>query len=266
MTTGAETETAFFLKDGSPYVGAVFEMDDGRAFGEVTASCPACGGSGTGRRGTCRRCNGTRSVFDQAIVYTEAQLEKLRAGQDKRRQRKQAAEIERLEAIHQAHLDCETQNQDVYDRARREPDQRFLADCLSKSEEHGGLSEAQLAKMRRILDDLDEDRLRYAGSVALGAIGDRVDAVLTGVRTWVQQVEAYVGAGMVDVHVSELMDEDGNAVVVVHRSLSFEPGERAVISGQVTEASDAKGWTRTRLSRVAVLERLPSIEPPGVSP
>lgn len=263
LDTLNEDAPAHFFADGRPYAGQVFESDSGRSFGEIMKTCPACGGCGKSRSGrVCRQCGGDRQIFDQALVFSADAIRKRMTAQDKRKAKKQDAELERLGAIEDAHLACVADHPEIYARAQAERGNAFLSDCLDKSVKMGGLTEAQLSAMKRILDGLDADRQMFAGSKPVGTSGDEIELEVRGVRTWKMQMPAYQGRGMQDVIVSLLVDEAGNALTMVHKSTSVAAGERAIVRGTVKEADSRNGWTATRLAKPQIVERLAAVEEP----
>lgn len=261
--TVTEAAPAHFFADGRPYSGRVFEVGDGRLFGEVMKPCPSCGGHGRSYRGqVCRRCRGDREIFDQALVFTAEALHKRVIAQDRRKAKKQSAELERLGAIEDAHLACVADHLEIYARAQTERGNAFLADCLDKSVKMGGLTAAQLEAMKRILDGLDADRQMFAGSRPVGEVGEQIEIEVSGVRSWKMQMPAYQGRGMQDVFVSLLVDAAGNALTMIHKSINVVAGERVVVRGMIRETDTRNGWTATRLGRPEIVARLAAAEEP----
>ena len=66
---------------------------------------------------------------------------------------------------------------------------------------------------------------------------------------------------MQEVFGTEMIDPEGRAFYAMTSSFSLEKGERVLLAGTVKCHDDRRGWTRTRLNRVKVLDHLPSVSP-----
>lgn len=249
------SQETHYTGDGTPYDGEVADSGRGFLFGSGMVRCPSCA-AGSGRR-TCRRCGGSKKVYDQFKVYTEEQFARLTASREKRKLAKQGEEIRRQEAIREGHLDYVSTHRELVEKAAAERDNPFLRDLLEKSEKYGGLTDAQTEAMRSVVTSLEDARKRHAASVPLGAPGDAVEAELECLSCRTVQKPNFRRTDMEDLHVSEFTDPEGNAVVVLSNRLRFEKGERFRISGVVKEVDNARGFVRTRLGAVTVLEHSP---------
>lgn len=249
---------SYYLESGKPYDGPVFESQKGIRFGEMTLTCPACGGSGRSFRSSCRKCGGSRTIFDQVKVYDEAGLARLIKDRARRRTKKQEGEIARQEAIDEGHATCVAEHADLFARAEKERGNLFLQDLIDKSRLYGGLNDAQVAAMRRSLDALDVERARYAASRPLGQVGDSIVIEAECVAVRVITRPNYMKTDMVDVHVHELMDENGSAILFSASKPLLEAGERVRIEALIAKTDDARGYPRTMLSSPKNLERLPA--------
>ena len=252
---------SYYLENGSSYDGPVFESQKGIRFGEMNVSCPACGGSGRSFRSTCRKCGGSKTVFDQVKVYDEAALSRLIKARDRRRTKKQEGEIARQEAIDEGHAACVAEHADLFSRAEKERRNLFLQDLIDKSKLYGGLNDAQVTAMRRSLDALDAERARYAASKPLGEIGEviAIEAECVAVRLITRP--NYMKTDMVDVHVHELVDADGSAILFSASKPLLEAGERVRIEGTIAKTDDARGYPRTMLGSPKIMERLTASSP-----
>lgn len=72
--------------------------------------------------------------------------------------------------------------------------------------------------------------------------------------------KAFKGGRMEQIFISELADKAGNCFVTITSAFSMERGERALIRGTVKKHDERKGWARTQLNRVMILERKPVLE------
>lgn len=253
----ATADTEHFLADGTPYRGQVYETEDGKSFGEISVDCWRCRGSGHGRRGgRCPECGGARAKFDQALVFTQEQLDVRLAGRERRSQKKMQAEADRLAAIRERHEQFVAEHQELFDRAAAAMDIPFVRDLMEKSEQWGGLTQAQVDALQRLLDRKDGDAAAYAGSAPVGVVGETIELELYCRSSFLKSVEAYQGRGMENVHINEFVDQSGNAVSILSRNFAMPIGQYAKIRGTVKGGDDKRGWHRTFLSKPVLIEQL----------
>lgn len=250
---GVTTQASHFLSDGTEYRGEVFESRDGRfLFGEMDVPCAACNGSGRGMRGPCPRCKGARTVFEQVKVYDEAGLSRLQKQQDKRRLSKQSAEIERQEAVALGHQDYVAAHKDIFERAVAERSNDFLQDLVAKSQQYGGLTDAQTRAMGNAIAKIDAERALYASSRPIGIEGDEIDREFECMRVFTTRRPNFQRTGMEDVHVHELRDDDGNAAIVFGRRSLAAEGDRIAVRATVARFDDRRGYSCTILGSAKV--------------
>lgn len=255
-------DTDYFLADGTPYRGQVFEDQKGKSFGEVYVDCWKCNASGRSRRGgSCSECRGERRTFDQALIFTRDQYEQRLKGRDRRNQKKMTAEADRLAAILERHEQFVAGHSDLFRRARRVADNTFIADLLAKSEIWGGLTEAQTNAMRTALDRMDDDAAFYAKSGPIGADGESVEIELVCRRSFQTTMAAFQGRGMETVFINELADRNQNAVSIISRKTLIPVGSVMRISGVIKGTDEKRGWCRTLLTKPSILENLTEFSP-----
>lgn len=268
MTTEAQPEDptlagqAWFLADGTRHTGDVFETADGKPFGEVEADCRSCGGTGRFRfnkRRPCRVCDGEKVVFDQARLYTEAEIAAKESRQRKAAATRESKRVERESNAligHQAFVDA---NPELWARMQASED-KFVQDVSMKSMQWGGLTEAQLEAVKNTFKRQDEEKTLYANSAHVGAVGDRIEVEVECRGGTSFMAKAFKGRRMEQIFISELADKAGNCFVTITSAFSMERGERALIRGTVKKHDERKGWARTQLNRVMILERKPVLE------
>lgn len=279
MTNDAQSDDptlageAWFLADGTRYTGGVFETadPDSKPFGEVEVDCRSCGGTGRFRfnkRRPCRVCDGERVVFDQARLYTEAELSAKEARQRKAAATRESKRVEReTNALvgHQAFVDA---NPELWARAQASDD-KFVQDLIVKSQQWGGLTEKQLEALKSTFQRQDEEKALYATSTHVGTVGDRIEVEVECRGGTSFMAKKFKGSGMEQIFLTELADKDGNCFVTITAAFTMERGERALIRGTVKKHDERKGWPRTQLNRVMLLERKPVLEalpPPEQAP
>ncbi len=268
MTTDAQPDDptlaaeAWYLADGTRHTGEVFETADGKPFGEVEVGCGSCGGSGRFRfnkRRPCRRCDGEGVIFDQARLYTEAEIS---AKEARRRKASATRETKRAEreanaiAGHQAFVDA---NPELWARAQASDD-KFVQDLVVKSAIWGGLTDSQLEALKNTFKRQDEEKALYASSAHIGAVGDRIEVEVECRGGTSFMAKKFKGRGMEQIFLTELADKNGNSFVTLTAAFTMERGERALIRGTVKKHDERKGWPRTQLNRVMLLERKPVLE------
>jgi len=243
-------EQKFFLADGHPYDGTVFETENGIRFGEMDVSCPTCGGSGRSFRGICKRCSGNKTIFEQVKLYDEKSLNRLTQNRERRKNKKQAGEIARQEAIDQGHLDCVQANQDLFNRAEKEKGNPFLQDLIEKSQKYGGLTDAQTSAMRRILDGLDIERIRYANSTPIGKVGDELEIMATCIAIHRIRKPNYMRTDMEEIFVHEMLGENGASISFIAKKPMIDVDTNALLKGKVAKIDETRGYPRTMLASV----------------
>ncbi|GJD87718.1 hypothetical protein BHAOGJBA_1223 [Methylobacterium hispanicum] len=257
-----DTRAAWFLEDGTPYAGGVFEDDKGKPFGEALVTCWKCGGSGRWRgRRKCFPCEGGGEIDEQVRLYTGPQLEKREQARLKRRAKADEAAALKKREIAARYLVFRDENAHLLERAEACKDDKFVGEMLAKAEIWGSLTCAQLDALGECLDRKDRIARIYADSKPVAQPGERVEieVTCTGSAKWIQK--KFKGRGREEMCLTDLLDAEGNALYAITPNFSMAEGERAVIKGTVKGYDERPGWPRTQLIRVAVVEVLPALSP-----
>lgn len=257
----SDPQSEWFTGDGEPYSGNVFENDKGKPYGKLNVGCPRCGGSGRYRRKfDCMKCDGEGVLFEQPRLYSAKEIESRERRKAKVAQDRQEAEEARAADRAVAYQDFLLRNETMVERVLASGD-RFALDVLSSAEKWGAPTDAQWAAVVEKLDRIDREKALYGSSRPVGQVGDRMDLELTCTGRSSFMGKGYGRGRTREVFVTEMADGDGNAFVSVSESFSLRPGERASLRGTVKGHDlERRDWPRTELSRVAVLERLPSLD------
>ncbi|EHP94493.1 hypothetical protein [Methylorubrum extorquens] len=262
MDAKPDTTTEYFLEDGEPYEGGVFEDDKGKPFGEALVSCWKCGGSGRWRgRRKCFACDGNKEIEEQVRLYTGPQLEKREKAREKRRAKATEAEAVKRAEIAARYVVFRDENAHLLERAEAYKDDKFVGEMLAKAEIWGSLTCAQLDALGDCLDRKDRIARIYADSKPVAKPGERIEieVTCTGSAKWIQK--KFKGRGREEMFLTDLLDAEGNALYAITPNFGMAEGERAIVKGTVKGYDERPGWHRTQLIRVAVVEVLPSLSP-----
>jgi hypothetical protein len=255
-----ESETGYYLEDGTPYKGGVFEDAKAKPFGEAEVDCWKCGGSGRWRgRRQCFACKGEKTIEEQVRLYTAPQLEKREKQRLKRRETASAAAKVKEAEIATRYAAFRDENAHLFERAETHRADKFVGDMLVKAEIWGSLTCAQLDALNECLDRRDRIARIYADSKPVASPGDRieVEVTCTGSAKWLQK--KFKGRGREEMCLTDLVDGEGNAFYAITPNFGMTEGERAIVKGTVKTHDERPGWHRTQLIRVAVVEVLPTL-------
>lgn len=257
-------KTSWFLADGTPYKGDDFRDDKGKPFGEMDVSCGSCRGSGKrrfGRRrfGSCQTCGGSKKVFEQVRIYSEAQIARKDATRQARRATISAAAAEKEAAAEARWQAWSGENASLVARAA-ETDDPWINDVLLRGRIYGSLTEPQVRAVREKIAALDAERRACIGSRPVGEEKQRLNLEVTCRRRGSFMARGFGRRrGSREVFVTEMVDDGGNALISITETFKLSPGDKAAIRATVkTHDHERKAWPVTVLTRVELLRLDPA--------
>jgi hypothetical protein len=129
----------------------------------------------------------------------------------------------------------------------------FIGDMWSKAQKFAAWSEAQVAAIQAMIAKDTAQQAKAAASKFLGAVGERIEAVVTVEREssfYRENRFSYSRDGTEEVFITTMRTEAGNALVVMSPNFREAVGSKLKIRGTVKEHKDWKGEAQTVLARV----------------
>ena len=258
-----------FNRDGTqPLAGAVIHQGK-RPFWMQARPCNRCGGAGQSDKWAytglvCYDCGGSgKGGMFEALLYTQAELDKLNAIAEKRRataQRKaDAVEAQRKAAADALRAEFEAKHANLLAWLRSAveasgEEEGFLPTMLWLADTRASWSEAQVTAIAKVKAVRETVAAKRAKSAHVGVIGQRLvfNVTVEHVHTFTRP--CFNASWMTEmVCIATLRDAAGNALVVKGTSFWPTKGDTLKLKGTIKEHSDYRGEAQTVLARVAVI-------------
>jgi len=258
-----------FNRDGTqPPAGAVIHQGE-RPYWMHTRPCNRCGGAGRSEKWAytglvCYDCGGSgKGGMFEALLYTQAELDKLNATAEKRRatakRKADAAQALREAAANALRAEFEATHADLLAWLRSAveasgEEDGFLPNMLRLADTRAAWSEAQVAAIAKVKAARDAAAVKRAASAHVGDVGQRLtfDATVQHVHTFSRP--CFNASWKTEtVCIATLRDAAGNALVVKGTSFWPTKGDTLKLKGTIKEHSDYRGEAQTVLARVAVI-------------
>lgn len=262
--------TKLFLREGTPFNFTMFRAshDGAHPYYMSPRKCTRCGGLGgsdawkhTGWK--CYDCDGSgvhKNGPQKVRLYTEEELAKLNAAQDKRNATKEKKLSEKRSAEKAAAdtrmMEFLVQHGELLARAEKFTERSdFIRDVRAKAIEKCMLTEKQASALANAVERFEAGDKAKATSQWVGKVDERIRGLKVTVinRVFVASFGAYDGGSIA---ITTLRTEFGETIVTKTNAFCPPKGSIYVIDGSVVEHSEYRGEKQTRLKRITVKERL----------
>jgi hypothetical protein len=257
--------TTYYKRDGSELpAGQVLNPGKHSCEYLYIVPCHRCGGQGGSNAWahtgwTCFLCGGAgHRGKKRAKAYTIEKLEKLNVAAERRRIKKERAQLQLREKaereLAERRVAFHKENPGAYELIKEtaeRTDNRFLADITRSIEGFGNISEAQLSAALLTVQRIKESEDRREKSEHVGTVGERTELTLTIEKRI--RLDAYHYYGPVS-YINLCRDQDGNSVKYKGTASIGTEGDTVTLKATIKEHDVYREEKGTWITRPKVVD------------